>query len=61
MLKIGRAVYLIDAGLGSLNAFTNAGLHVSDLQSIFITHLHADHFIDYYNFFCLRAALSDPT
>ncbi|MFN8088788.1 MAG: MBL fold metallo-hydrolase [Mycobacterium sp.] len=51
VLKIGRAVYLIDAGLGSLNAFTNAGLHVSDLQSIFITHLHADHFIDYYNFF----------
>lgn len=50
-LKVGHDVYLVDAGLGSLNAFTNAGLHVSDLRSIFITHLHADHVVDYYNFF----------
>lgn len=50
-LKVGNDVYLVDAGLGSLNAFTNAGLHVSDLRSIFITHLHADHLVDYYNYF----------
>lgn len=50
-LKVGNAVYLVDAGLGSLNAFSNAGLHVSDLRSIFITHLHADHLVDYYNYF----------
>lgn len=50
-LKVGDDVYLVDAGLGSLNAFNNAGLHVSNLRSIFITHLHADHIVDYYNFF----------
>lgn len=50
-LKVGHDVYLVDAGLGSLNAFSNAGLHVSDLRAIFITHLHADHLVDYYNYF----------
>jgi ribonuclease BN (tRNA processing enzyme) len=49
-LKIGDAVYQIDCGLGSLNAFTNAGLKFSDLRSIFITHLHTDHTIDYGSF-----------
>jgi len=51
VLKIGSDLYLVDCGLGSLNAFSNAGLHVSNLKSMFITHLHADHIVDYYNFF----------
>jgi ribonuclease BN (tRNA processing enzyme) len=50
-LKIGGDVYVIDCGLGSLNAFTNAGLQYGDLKSMFITHLHADHIVDYYSFF----------
>ena len=50
-LKIGNAVYVIDCGLGSLNAFVNAGLHVKDLTTMFITHLHTDHIVDYYSFF----------
>lgn len=50
-LKIGRDVYVIDCGLGSLNAFTNAGLRFADLTSMFITHLHTDHLVDYYSFF----------
>ncbi|OSC41452.1 MBL fold metallo-hydrolase [Mycobacterium decipiens] len=51
VLKIGGAVYVIDCGLGSLNAFTNAGLQFDDLRAIFITHLHTDHIVDYYSFF----------
>lgn len=50
-LKIGPDVYQIDCGLGSLNAFTNAGLRFDDLKTMFITHLHTDHIVDYFGFF----------
>lgn len=50
-LKIGNDLYVIDCGLGSLNAFTNAGLQFGNLKKMFITHLHADHIVDYYSFF----------
>lgn len=50
-LKLGSGVYVIDCGLGSLNAFTNAGLSFDNLQAMFITHLHTDHIVDYYSFF----------
>ncbi|HEX2213481.1 MAG TPA: MBL fold metallo-hydrolase, partial [Mycobacterium sp.] len=50
-LKIGGDVYQIDCGLGSLNAFTDAGFRFDDLKSLFITHLHTDHIVDYYSFF----------
>ena len=49
-LKIGGDVYQIDCGLGSLNAFTNAGLKFDELKSMFITHLHTDHLVDYGSF-----------
>lgn len=49
-LKIGDDVYQIDCGLGSLNAFSNAGLKFDQLRSIFITHLHTDHTVDYGSF-----------
>jgi ribonuclease BN (tRNA processing enzyme) len=49
-LKIGSDVYQIDCGLGSLNAFTNAGLKFDNLKSMFITHLHTDHLVDYGSF-----------
>lgn len=50
-LKVGADVYQIDCGLGSLNAFTNAGFRFDDLKSMFITHLHTDHVVDYWSFF----------
>jgi ribonuclease BN (tRNA processing enzyme) len=50
-LKIGGDVYQIDCGLGSLNAFTNAGLRFDGLKAMFITHLHTDHIVDYFSFF----------
>src|ERR1700688_1714834 len=50
-LKIGSDIYQIDCGLGSLNAFTNAGLRCDDRKSMFITHLHTDHIVDYFSFF----------
>lgn len=50
-LKVGGDVYQIDCGLGSLNAFADAGLRFDDLKSMFITHLHTDHIVDYFSFF----------
>ena len=59
-LKIGADVYVIDCGLGSLNAFANAGLKFANLRSMFITHLHADHIVDYYSFFLSGGAAARP-
>lgn len=50
-LKIGGDLYQIDCGLGSLNAFANAGFTFDGLKSMFITHLHTDHMVDYWSFF----------
>ncbi|RUP35862.1 MAG: MBL fold metallo-hydrolase [Gordonia sp. (in: high G+C Gram-positive bacteria)] len=50
-VKIGSDVYQIDCGLGSFNAFTNAGLVFDNLKSMFITHMHTDHTVDYFSFF----------
>ncbi|MDG4667072.1 MBL fold metallo-hydrolase [Mycobacterium sp. 236(2023)] len=59
-LKIGSDVYVIDCGLGSLNAFANAGLRFGDVKKMFITHLHADHIVDYYSFFLSGGASMRP-
>ena len=39
-------VYLVDAGHGVAHALVNAGLQVTDLNAVFITHHHSDHTID---------------
>ena len=59
-LKIGTDIYQIDCGLGSLNAFTNAGLQFNSLKSIFITHLHTDHIVDYFTFFVSGGLTASP-
>jgi ribonuclease BN (tRNA processing enzyme) len=59
-LKVGRDVYQIDCGLGSLNAFANAGFRFDDLKSLFITHLHTDHIVDYYSFFLSGGYTASP-
>lgn len=45
--------YVIDCGRASLTQYVRSGLRLGDLRSIFITHLHADHVADYYNYFLL--------
>jgi ribonuclease BN (tRNA processing enzyme) len=43
---VGEAVYLVDAGNGVGRQLMKAGLSVSSLRGIFLTHLHSDHTID---------------
>jgi ribonuclease BN (tRNA processing enzyme) len=47
------AVYLVDAGRSSVTQYAHAGLKLADLSAVFITHLHADHIADYFNYFLL--------
>jgi ribonuclease BN (tRNA processing enzyme) len=46
MLSNGSA-YVLDCGLGVTDQFARTGIHFSALRSIFITHHHPDHNIEY--------------
>lgn len=46
-LVVNGKIYLVDCGRASLTQYVNAGLPVPELRSIFLTHLHADHCIDF--------------
>jgi ribonuclease BN (tRNA processing enzyme) len=52
-LVIDGKVYLIDCGRSAVTQYIHANLLYVNIQSIFLTHLHADHVCDYYNFFLL--------
>ena len=56
-LVIDGATYVIDCGRSSTTQFARAGLRFDGLRSIFITHLHADHIADYYNYFLLAGSI----
>lgn len=47
--------YVVDAGRSSVTQYVNSGLKMADLSSIFVTHLHADHTADLYNYVNLAA------
>lgn len=53
VLRVDGKSYLVDCGRSAFSQYGEAGLRLADLESIFITHLHADHLADYYNFFLL--------
>jgi ribonuclease BN (tRNA processing enzyme) len=58
VLTVGGRNYVVDAGRSSVTQYLNAGLEFSALAGMFITHLHADHLADYYNYFLLEGG--DP-
>lgn len=43
---VGDRYYLVDAGHGVAHALVSAGLNITDLRGVFITHHHSDHTID---------------
>lgn len=42
-------VYLVDAGHSVFTQMARAGLHMSNVRGVFLTHLHSDHTIDLNN------------
>jgi len=55
-LRVDDSIYVVDCGRSATTQFMKAGLKFGSLKSIFITHLHADHLADYYNFFLLAGS-----
>lgn len=52
-LVVDGATYVIDCGRAAVTQYVESGLRFDSLKAIFLTHLHADHVADYYNFFLL--------
>jgi ribonuclease BN (tRNA processing enzyme) len=53
VLVVNGKVYVIDCGRSAVTQYMHAGLKYAGIKSVFLTHLHADHTCDYYNFFLL--------
>lgn len=49
-IVVGDRHYLVDTGNGTGRQYTRAGLNITKLRGIFITHLHSDHVTDLGNF-----------
>ena len=47
--------YLVDCGRACVTQFHKAGLSFASLRGIFLTHLHADHVADYFNYFMMAS------
>src|SRR5258708_30058715 len=62
MIVAGGALYVVDCGNGVARQIVRSGYQLKALRSIFITHHHSDHNLDYGNLFYLAwsAALKDP-
>ncbi|MGN6413140.1 MBL fold metallo-hydrolase [Flexivirga sp.] len=56
-LVVDGATYVIDCGRSAATQYLRAGLTFKSLKGIFVTHLHADHVADYYNFFLLAGSV----
>jgi ribonuclease BN (tRNA processing enzyme) len=62
MIVAGGALYVVDCGNGVARQIVRSGYQLKALRSIFITHQHSDHNLDYGNLFYLAwsAALREP-
>ncbi len=52
-LVVDGSTYVVDCGRAAVTQYMHAGLTLRSMRAIFLTHLHADHIADYYNFFLL--------
>ncbi len=51
MLRVDGASYVVDCGRAAATQYVRAGIPLQSMDSMFLTHLHADHVMDYYTFF----------
>ncbi|MGW0886415.1 MBL fold metallo-hydrolase [Streptomyces sp. NPDC002671] len=59
-LVVNGRTYVIDCGRGAVTQFLRAGLDPRSLSGIFLTHLHADHTVDYFAFPLLCGGMPKP-
>ena len=46
LVELAGQTMLVDAGLGCTSALTRAGVTLTDLDAVLITHLHSDHYLE---------------
>jgi ribonuclease BN (tRNA processing enzyme) len=46
LVELAGQTVLVDAGLGCASALTRAGIALTDLDAVLITHLHSDHYLE---------------
>lgn len=46
LLRLGEKVIVIDAGLGVTRGLCDAGVALTEIDAIFVTHLHSDHYLE---------------
>lgn len=46
LIEMGGQTMLVDAGLGAAIGMAEAGVTLTDLDAVFITHLHSDHYLE---------------
>ena len=61
VLVVNGRSYVVDCGRGVVSQYMRAGLSVTSLAAIFLTHLHSDHTADYFSFPLLLANGSQIT
>lgn len=49
LLEVGGKIILLDAGHGTIRRLTDYGFNIQDIDIIFISHFHTDHFGDAFN------------
>ena len=49
MIKLGNAIYLVDAGAAVVDKMMQAGEDVTDVKAVFTTHAHSDHVAGVYH------------
>ncbi|MGP3769682.1 MBL fold metallo-hydrolase [Streptomyces sp. SDT5-1] len=59
-LVVGGRTYVVDCGRGAVTQYLKAGLDMRSLSGIFLTHLHADHTVDYFSFPLLSGGVAEP-
>lgn len=57
-LVVNGRTYVVDCGRGAVSQYVRAGLSMPSLAGIFLTHLHADHTVDYFSFPLLCAGVT---
>lgn len=57
-LVVNGKTYVVDCGRGAVSQYLRAGLSMPSLSGIFLTHLHADHTVDYFSFPLLAGGAS---
>ena len=46
LLSLGERIILVDAGLGATRGVCDQGVNLTEIDAVFITHLHSDHYLE---------------